>query len=289
MQTTAAALTMVRDDDFFLERWVRYYGDLFGRENCYVINHGNQAAVNRIAQGCNLIAIPDTSEKFDQRRWRLFNGMANGLRSYFKYVIVGDVDEYVVADPHVGLDLLGFLRKAPGRKILTPLGLEVMHRPKQETEAITGPILGPRRFVRVTYHYSKPCVLGFPGKVSRGGHYAEYDQLYTPEALYLFHMKYCDAGQYSGVMDRRNATVAAAGARKEETGIGGHWFAEERGDDAAMFADFSSRPIVRGFDMSPYRRKMHDGWSERGNGLWHFPRGTYAHMHELPERFFGIV
>lgn len=289
MQTTAAALTMVRDDDFFLERWVRYYGGLFGPENCYVINHGNQPAVREIAAGCNVIAIPDTSQKFDQRRWRLFNGLTNGLRAYFKYVVVGDVDEFVVVDPDLGLDLLGFLKKAPGRKILTPLGLEVIQRTKQESDAITGPILGPRRFARVNFYYSKPCVVGYPTKLSRGGHFAEYDQLFTPEALYLLHMKYCDVSQYSGVMDRRNATVAEAGLTKGETGIGGHWFAEERGADAEVFDAFNTHPIVRGFDMSPYRRKMHDGWSERGHGLWQFPRGVFAHMHELPDRFFGIV
>ncbi|MBV7379549.1 glycosyltransferase family 2 protein [Maritimibacter dapengensis] len=289
MQDIAAALTMVRDDDFFLERWVAYYGDRLGRENCTIINHGNQDAVNRIGAGCNIIAIPDKSEKFDQRRWRLFNGIQSGLRGYYKYVIVGDVDEYVVVDPALGLDLLDFLAKAPRRKILTPLGLEVLHRINEETEPITGPILGPRRYARVSYHYSKPCVLGAPGEVSRGGHFAKYDQLHTPEALYLFHMKYCDVAQYTGLMDRRNASVGKSGLQKGETGIGGHWFPEERGDDRALFEGFVSRPIVRGFEMSQYRAKMHETFAERGHGLWHFQRGTYALSHEVPERFFGLV
>lgn len=289
MQTIAAALTMVRDDDFFLDRWVRYYGDMFGREACYVVNHGNQEAVRRIAEGCNIIAIPDTSVKFDQLRWRLFNGLTQGLRSYFKYVVVGDVDEYVVADPKLGLDLLGFLDKAPGRKLLTPLGLEILHRTNLEPDPITGPILGPRRFARVSYHYSKPCLVGAPAKLSRGGHFANVDRLLTPEALYLFHMKYCDIAQYSGAMDRRNAVVNAAGIDRDQTGMGGHWFPQDRGDDEALFTSFKTRPLVRGFDMSPYRRKMHDSWRERGNGLWQFQRGDYAHTHEVPERFFGIV
>lgn len=289
MQQTAAALTMVRDDDFFLERWVGYYGGLFGRENCTVINHGNQPGVNRLAEGCNIIAIPDTSQKFDQLRWRLFNGLVTGLRGYYKYVVVGDVDEYVVVDPALGLDLVGFLDKVPRRKILTPLGLEVLHRCNEETEAITGPILGPRRYARVSYHYSKPCVVGAPGELSRGGHFAKYDALFAPDALYLFHMKYCDLDQYMGVMDRRNASVEKSGLEKGETGIGGHWFADERGDDRALFDGFATRPVVRGFNMKQYRERMHATWEERSHGLWQFQRGTFAHSHELPERFFGIV
>ncbi len=31
---TVAAVTMVRDDAFFLNAWLRHYGGQFGRENC---------------------------------------------------------------------------------------------------------------------------------------------------------------------------------------------------------------------------------------------------------------
>ena len=37
---TVAAVTMVRDDAFFLRAWLAHYGEMFGRQNCYVINHG---------------------------------------------------------------------------------------------------------------------------------------------------------------------------------------------------------------------------------------------------------
>ena len=46
---TACALTMVRDDAFFLKAWLRHYGGLLGRENCYVINHGRGAEVAALA------------------------------------------------------------------------------------------------------------------------------------------------------------------------------------------------------------------------------------------------
>ena len=50
---TVAAVTMVRDDLFFLKAWLRHYGEAFGRENCYIINHGRGAEVSELAQGCN--------------------------------------------------------------------------------------------------------------------------------------------------------------------------------------------------------------------------------------------
>ena len=94
MQSTVAVVTMVRDDAFFLERWVGYYGGLFGRENCYVVNHGRGDEVARIAEGCNIFGIPgDPHPNFDMKRWRLLNNLVAGLRSYYKWVIVGDVDK----------------------------------------------------------------------------------------------------------------------------------------------------------------------------------------------------
>ena len=36
MMKRIAALTMVRNDDFFLRKWVEYYGSELGKENLYI-------------------------------------------------------------------------------------------------------------------------------------------------------------------------------------------------------------------------------------------------------------
>jgi len=126
---SVAVVTMVRDDAFFLKAWLRHYGGQFGRENCYIVNHGRGQEVAALAEGCNLIGIPgDPHKNFDMKRWRLLNNLVMGLRSYYAHVIVGDVDELVVLDPAAGTDLRGYLAQAPERQVLTPLGLEVIHR-----------------------------------------------------------------------------------------------------------------------------------------------------------------
>lgn len=48
MQSVAAALTMVRGDAFFLKAWLRHYGETFGRENCYIVNHGRGSDVEKL-------------------------------------------------------------------------------------------------------------------------------------------------------------------------------------------------------------------------------------------------
>ena len=287
---TVAALTMVRDDVFFLKIWLRYYGDLIGRENCYIVNHGRGDDVAKLAQGCNIIGIPgDHHTGFDQKRWRLLNNLVAGLRGYYSHVIVGDVDELVVLDPEAGCDLRQWLDQVPAGRVLTPLGLEVIHRIDIEHEVITDKVLGPRRHVRPAPHYSKPCVVSVGTKISRGGHFTQHKRLYTPENLYLLHLKYCDLAEYSAAMDRRNVVAAATGATVTGAAIGQHWFAEARGDDKALFQSFAKLLMQKGFVVNLLRRRMQRSWKERDNtGFWAFDRPDYPKQYLLPERFSGI-
>ncbi|PIE13355.1 MAG: hypothetical protein CSA70_05540 [Rhodobacterales bacterium] len=290
MQSTAAAVTMVRDDLFFLKTWLHHYGEVLGRENCYIVNHGRGEAVAELAKGCNIIGIPgDPHRNFDMKRWRLLNGLVAGLKSYYAHVIVGDVDELVVVDPGEGKTLLEYLQEQPERRVLTPLGLEVIHRIDVEPEAITDRVLGPRRHVRLAPHYSKPCVVSVGTKIARGGHFTQFDKLIAPECLYLFHLKFCDFPEYVAAMNRRNAVTREIGAGVKETAIGRHWFAEARGEDRAEFEAFAGLEMVEGFDMSPYRRRMKRSFGPRGDtGFYQFDRPDYALQFKLPERFFGV-
>ena len=288
---TAAALTMVRDDAFFLKAWLRHYGGLFGRENCYVVNHGRGEEVARLAEGCNVIGIPgDPHRNFDMKRWRMLNNFVMGLRCYYTHVIVGDVDELVVLDPEAGTDLASWLKEQPGDQVLTPLGLEVIHRIDLEQEPVGETILGPRRHVRPAPHYSKPCVVSVGTKIARGGHFTQYDKLHAPGHLYLLHLKFCDFDQYCEAMNRRNAVTGALDGSVKDIAIGRHWFAEARGEDRAVFEAFAGLEMQEEFRMGPLRRKMHRTWKARGNtGYWAFDRPDYATQYRLPERFVGLI
>ncbi|QBF31445.1 glycosyltransferase family 2 protein [Thalassococcus sp. S3] len=286
-----AALTMVRDDLFFLRSWLGHYGRLLGRENCYIVNHGRGEAVAALAEGCNIIGIPGTHHKnFDMKRWRLLNNVVMGLRSYYDHVIVGDVDELVVLDPDAEGDLKSYLNAMPIRRVLTPLGLEVIHRIDLEHEPITDAILGPRMHVRPAPHYSKPCIVSVGTKIARGGHFTQYEKLHTPDHLYLLHLKFCDFEIYSEAMNRRNAVTKAIGAGVKEASIGRHWFAEARGEDRAVFETFADLEMQDDFVMGPLRRKMHRTWKPRGEtGFWQFDRPDYAIQYRLPDRFRGLI
>lgn len=291
MQSVAAALTMVRDDAFFLKAWLRHYGEVFGRENCYIVNHGRGEAVAEMAEGCNVIGIPgDPHPNFDMKRWRMLNNFVQGLRCYYDHIVVGDVDELVVVDPGDGRNLLQYLKDQKPRQVLTPLGLEVIHRIDLEPDAITDHIIGPRRHVRLAPHYSKPCITSHGAKIARGGHFTQYDKLNTPDELYLFHLKFCDFAEYASVMNARNQVTQDVGVGIKEASIGRHWFAEARGEDRAVFEAFSQLQMQEHFDLGWVRKRMYRSWEPRGDtGFYHFKRPEYDAQFVLPERFNGVV
>lgn len=284
-----ATVTMLRDDLFFLKIWLDYYGAMLGRENCYIVNHGHNPAVTEMARGCNIIGIPgDHHKNFDMKRWRLLNNLVQGLNAYFDHVIVGDVDELVVLDPRLG-SLPEFLATQKQRQVITPLGLEVIHRIELEEKPIKNKVLGPRAHVRIAPHYSKPSIISAGVKIARGGHFTQYEKINAPEGLYLFHLKYCDFAEYARAMDRRNAVTKAIGASKKETAIGGHWFSDARGEDREVFETMGKFEMQEGFDVQPYRQAMIDTFAPRGDtGFFHFARPEYEVQFKLPERFFGI-
>ncbi|MGL4311540.1 MAG: glycosyltransferase family 2 protein [Paracoccaceae bacterium] len=296
-QTIAACVTMVRDDPFFLRKWVDYYGDLFGRENLYVVSHGRGEDISRIAAGCNIIGIPgDPLPNFDAARWRLLNSVVNGLRNYFRHVIVGDVDELVVVDPASGETLLQRLARMPRGPVVTPFGLELVHRRTDEPSPVMKNgdeerptmLLGPRSHVRIASLYTKPCVVSAPARLSRGGHYSDSNLLVVPGDLYLFHLKYCDFALYARTMEKRNAVAAATGvSNPAEAMIGREWFAAHRKDEK-HFREFETLPVTADFDFSPVRAAMQASWGPRNEEYYHFARQPVTSLYRLPERFFGL-
>ena len=52
-----AALTMARNDDFYLRKWVEYYGAQLGRENLYIFLDGLDQVVGDFCAGTHAQAV----------------------------------------------------------------------------------------------------------------------------------------------------------------------------------------------------------------------------------------
>lgn len=284
-----AAMTMVGGDHFFLDRWVRYYGDQLGRENLYVFSHGGDPRHHDIAEGCNIIYLPfdPTRYCFNQRRWQMLSRITTGLTHFYNWVLVGDVDEIVAVDPAAAdglLDYLGRFDPKSTPEVITPFAIEMVHNPTLEPDPITPArnILDVRRIFRLNANYAKPCLTRRKIDIVPGGHFANFPKLHLDPHLYLFHLRFID-------YDMTEQRLALR--REQRTIQSGELGSTERattGWDTA-WATYSSlskeTPLREDVEFTAFREEMVAGWRPKKKVYWApggaRPKGVYR----LPERF----
>ena len=135
-----AAITTVRNDSVFLDKWIRYYGSAFGRKNLYVFLDGHDQIPPESAQEINTLYLPHIPldrVPADRRRARVMSNLARGLFKYFDAVLVMDVDEFLIVDPLLGVSLPEYLSGIQSRATVSGLGLDVgQHLELEDTDCI---------------------------------------------------------------------------------------------------------------------------------------------------------
>ncbi len=289
-----AAMTMVHEEDFFLERWLAHWRRWLPDENIYVINHGGNADVARIAKGCNQINLPydKTKKSVNQRRWQILSQHASALTHFYEWVAVNDVDEFIVLDPAVSDDLIGYLSDISGRdrvpSAIISFAIEMVHVPECEPDPILPgqSIIGPRRCYRLNSNYAKPSLIHRPIEFKAGGHGGNQPDLYIDPNLYNFHLRFIDydycMARFEKSLQRRLAGKSEAEQAKMKEGQWG-WASVE-----GTFRALSQRlPVAETIDHPEFRRKMLDEkiirppFTLMGGGR---PKENYR----LPERFNGV-
>lgn len=192
-----AALTMVRNDDYFLGKWTEYYGKLLGKENLYIYFDGEDQKVPACAEGCNVTVIPRVSGNVrvsDKLRVNILSARAAELLSDYSMVIGTDVDEFLAVDPAVGECLPEFLQHqdVKGRNSLSGLGCDVIFDPADAPLDESKPLLSQRRSVLLSTRYTKTSVLCAPVQWGSGFHRTRKGDFHICKDLYLFHFGCAD-------------------------------------------------------------------------------------------------
>ena len=203
-----AAVTMVYQDYWFLKQWLDYYGKQFGRENLYVLGHGDDPMHEEICQGANLIRVPRNGmfPDFDEQRWRLLSDFSSTLKLHYSAVICSDVDEVVVAhrQPH---NLADVLSNQGLPDYAGAVGFEVLGHDEFDEDK---PILEQARGFVFSSRYSKPCVLRKPGRFTPGAHGMYHDWQHSND-LVLLHLQFANAAlRHTRKKDVRDDVLKAA-------------------------------------------------------------------------------
>ena len=189
---------MARNDDFFLRKWVEYYGHELGRENLYIYYDGEDQAIGSFCKGTNVSVHPKIGTKVvaaEKARLKFLSERAEVLFSKGYDLVIGvDADEYIVVDPKLGMSLREFLSKQEIGVCLSPLGLDVGQKLGEEADlSLDEAFLLQRRYAQIGTRYTKPSVIACPCQWGSGFHRVKGHNFHIAPDLYLLHFGYADS------------------------------------------------------------------------------------------------
>lgn len=186
-----AVITMARNDEFFLTRWIKYYGEQFGSENLYIYLDGLDNIIPKNAENAHITKLPhhDMSRSDgDKYRIGLISDLANKLLNEYDIVIGCDCDEFLVVDPNTNMTLHEYLSQKKINTTLSGIGLDVgQHMKYEKTLDKTKPFLSQRAFALLSTRYTKPVVINRPVRWGSGFHRIKNHNFHIDKNLYLLH------------------------------------------------------------------------------------------------------
>ena len=211
-----AALTMALNDDFYLRKWVEYYGAQLGRENLYIYLDGLDQVVAPFCEGTHAQAVEKIGNQLiaaEKGRLRFLSERAAALLSAGYDLVIGvDADEFLLVDPRLGLSLPDYLSRLDIRTSVSALGVDVGQKLGEE-EAICEdlPFLRQRHYARLSTRYTKPSVLAAPLIWGSGFHRIKGHNFHIAKDLYLFHFGYFDLGLVQARLQDQDRTAQGWG------------------------------------------------------------------------------
>lgn len=266
-----AAITMARNDEFFLSRWIKYYGDAIGTENLYIYLDGTDQITPENAGAAHITKLPHTDMSRaagDKYRIGLMSDLAKKLLAEYDIIIGCDCDEFLIVDPDLNIGLAEYLSSKKINTTLSGLGLDVgQHMTYEEPLDTTQPFLAQRKYAFISTRYTKPVVLNKPVSWGSGFHRVKNHNFHIDKNLYLLHF---------GAVDM-DMLIAKAAKRGED------WVNHLKRRGNGTINDVTNRP-ARG-----------ERWVKISRAMQRFIRAPYAWnkpnmcgikiVVKIPERF----
>lgn len=192
-----AAITMVRNDDFYLKKWVEYYGAQLGKDNLYIYFDGMDQKIATFCEGTNAFLHEKIGNQViaaEKGRLKFLSDKAAELLSEGYDLVIGvDADEFIVVDPKRGESLPEYLSNARIDTSLSALGLDFGQKLGEEGD-IDGerPFLNQRHYAQIGTRYTKPSIVAKPCLWGSGFHRIKKHNFHIGKDLYLMHFGYFD-------------------------------------------------------------------------------------------------
>ena len=192
-----AAVTMARNDDFYLRKWVAYYGVQLGKENLYIFLDGLDQVVGDYCEGTHAQAVEKIGSQVieaEKGRLKFLSGKAAELLAGGYDLVIGvDADEFILVDPKLGKSLREYLSECRINGSLSALGLDFGQKLGEEADITEdAPFLRQRHYAQIGTRYTKPSVLAQPLTWGSGFHRIKGHNFHIAKDLYLYHFGYFD-------------------------------------------------------------------------------------------------
>ena len=186
-----AAITMARNDTFFLSRWIEYYGREIGTENLYIYLDGTDQDIPENAGAAHITKLPHTDmsrSAGDKYRIGKMSDLANKLLKKYDIVIGCDCDEFLIVDPALNTSLAKYLSDKQINTTISGLGLDVgQHLTHEKPLDSSIPFLAQRAYALLSTRYTKPVVINRPVRWGSGFHSINGHNFHIDPNLYLLH------------------------------------------------------------------------------------------------------
>ena len=188
---------MVRNDDFYLRKWVEYYGRELGKENLWIYFDGTDQDIAPFCEGTNAFLhekIGNQVVAAEKGRLRFLSERAASLLEQGYDLVIGvDADEFIVVDPKREISLREYLSAQKIGVSLSALGLDFGQKLGEEGD-ITGnePFLKQRHYAQIGTRYTKPSIVAKPCIWGSGFHRIKGHSFHIAKDLYLMHFGYFD-------------------------------------------------------------------------------------------------
>ena len=217
-EKSISVVSMVRNDSFFADKWITYYGSQFGYENLYLFVDGMDQKLPSRSKKINCYQIPHVEykrAKGDRKRAQHISNFAQELFQNYQLVLAMDIDEFLVLDPNQQCSLTTYLSQGFKSSSLSALGLDVGQHPTLEQPIdLKKPFLTQRAYAQVSDRYTKPIVALKPLNWGSGFHRVK-GKNYTIDAnLFLFHF---------GLVDYERAKMNTQNNQLLSSGWKGHF------------------------------------------------------------------
>lgn len=191
MTKRIAAITMARNDTFFLSRWIEYYGREIGTENLYIYLDGTDQDIPENAGAAHITKLPHTDmsrSAGDKYRIGKMSDLANELLKKYDIIIGCDCDEFLIVDPALNTSLADYLSNTEIHTTLSGLGLDVgQHLTHEKPLDSSKPFLAQRAYALLSTRYTKPVVINRPVRWGSGFHSINGHNFHIDPNLYLLH------------------------------------------------------------------------------------------------------